>query len=203
MEEKKSRIADCNGLANVVTGICIFCMAPILLGFATGAASIGCLPWMLCGVPMLIIAVILLLINGDIVGGMANAILTGLALFNNIGHALRNFYCMVNGYSIPDDVTAGIYKMDGIAYLACAIFLVSIVFISSKVNIVQAVFVAFPCIGFVLLFCAETLGLQLGILPGICLLTFACWLLYSGIAMMLHQATGVQILPYIIAPKSK
>lgn len=202
MEEKKTKIADCNGLANVLTGICIFSMAPILLGFAPGAASIGCLPWMLCAVPFLIISVILLLVTGDIVSGMANAVLTGLALFNNIGHALRNLYCMVNGYEIPGDVTAGIYKMDGIAYLAAAVFLISIIFISSKVNKVQAVFVAFPCIGFVLLFCMETLGMNVGILPGICLLTFACWLLYSGIAMMLHQATGVQILRYIVAPKN-
>ena len=47
------------------------------------------------------------------------------------------------------------------------------------------------------------LGMNLGILPGCCLLIFACWLIYSGIAMMLHQATGVQILKYIVAPKSK
>ena len=202
MEGKTIKIADCNGLANVVTGICIFVMAPILLGLTTGAAAIGCLPWMLCGLPLLLIAVVLLFINGDIVSGMANAVLTGMALFNNIFHALRNLYCSANGYAIPDDVTRGIYMMDGFGYLAAAVFLLSIIFISSKVNLVQAVFVCFPCVGFVLLFCAETLGMNLGILPGWCLLIFACWLIYSGIAMMLHQATGHQILKYIVAPKS-
>ena len=92
-------------------------------------------------------------------------------------------------------------NMDGCFYLAAAVFLLSIVWISSKVNYVQAFFVAMPTIGFVLPFCGETLGFNVGILPGVFLLVFACWLLYSGMAMMLHQATGNQVLPYIIEPK--
>lgn len=199
--ENTCKIADCNGLANVTTAICIFVMAPILLGLTAPEAIIGCLPWMLCAVPMLLISVILLLVRGDIVGGMANALLTGIALFNNIGHALRALYCSVNGYEIPAEVVKGIYMMDGFGYLVAALFLLSVVWISTKVNLVQAFFVVFPVIGFVLLFCAETLGMSLGILPGCFLLVFACWLLYSGTAMMLHSTTGKQVLPYIVTPK--
>ena len=198
---EKTKIADCNGLANALTGICIFCMAPILLGKAQGASVVGCIPWMLCAAPILLIAVVLLLVSGDIVSGMANALLTGIALFNNIWHAVRTLYCMVNGFEIPAEVTKGIFMMDGCGYLGAAVFLLSVVWISSKVNLVQAAFVACPCIGFVLLFCAETLGMNLGIAPGCFLLIFACWLIYSGMAMMLHSATGHQILPYIVAPK--
>ena len=197
----EKKIADCNGLANAVTGICIFGMAPVLLGFMTGEALIGCLPWMICALPIILIAVTLLLVSGDIVGGMANAILTGMALFNNIGHAVRAMYFSANGYVVPQEVQRGIFMMDGCFYLAAAVFLLSIVWISSKVNYVQAFFVAMPTIGFVLLFCGETLGFNVGILPGVFLFVFACWLLYSGMAMMLHQATGNQVLPYIIEPK--
>lgn len=199
--DNKLKIADCNGLANVVTGVCIFVMAPILFGKTSGLAAIGCLPWMLCAVPLLLIAVILLLINGDIVSGMANAVLTGIALFNNIGHALRALYCAVNGFEIPDDVTRGIYMMDGMGYLACAVFLLAIVYLSAKANYVQAFFVACPCVAFVALFCGETLGVNVGIIPGIFIFAFGCWLVYSGIAMMMHAAAGKQILPYIVAPK--
>lgn len=199
MERKK--IADCNGLANAATGICIFLMAPVLLGKTTAEAAIGCLPWMLCAVPVVLIAVTLLLVSGDIVGGMANALLTGMALFNNIGHALRMLYCSANGVELTEEVTKGIYMMDGCAYLAAAVFLLSVVWISTKVNLVQAIFVACPCVAFVLLFCSETLGMGVGILPGCFLMAFGCWLIYSGMAMMLHNATGKQVLPYIVAPK--
>lgn len=78
--------------------------------------------------------------------GMANALLTGMALFNNIGHAVRMMYFSASDYVIPSEVQQGIFMMDGCFYLAAAVFLLSVVWISSKVNYVQAFFVAMPYI---------------------------------------------------------
>lgn len=77
---------------------------------------------------------------------MANALLTGMALFNNIGHAVRMMYFSASDYVIPSEVQQGIFMMDGCFYLAAAVFLLSVVWISSKVNYVQAFFVAMPYI---------------------------------------------------------
>lgn len=200
--DTRIKIADCNGLANAVTGVCIFVMGPVLLEQTGGPAIWGCLPWLVCSMPFLIAAVILLLINGDIVGGMANALLTGIALFNNVLHALRAMVCTAYGIELSAEAEAGIQMMDGMGYLACALFLIAIVFLCSKVNYVQAVFTACPCIGFFALFAAKNLGMNTGTIPGVMIFSFGCWQLYSGIAMMLHQATGHQLLPYIVAPKS-
>ena len=197
MEEK--RWADPNGLANVVTSFCIFAMSPMLMG-KTGA-TIGLIPWMLLALPIMLICIVGLFKNKDIVGAMANALLTCMALFNNFMHGVVELYCMGNGIELTEEMRTGMAYMDGGAYLAAAIFLIAVVFLAFQQNRAQAVGVALPMVAFFMLTAQNWGGFSFGLVPGCLFILFGCWQLYSGCAIMIHEAAGRPVLPYVIAPK--
>ena len=191
------KTGDCNGFANVVTGVAIFSMCGLLLGVAEPSSIIGTLTWMVCAVPLMLIAIVMLIVNGDVIGAMANGVLTGITLFNNVGHGALVFFCQLAHVEMTPGQLAGIATMDGGGYLASALILLCPIYLSMKTNRVQAFFLCFPCAGF-LCFCATYFGLASLMLPGgVLIMIFACWLLYSGCAMSMHAATGTQVLPYI------
>lgn len=192
--------ADTNALANVATGLAICSMVPFFFGMVD--TNIGCIPWMLCALPFVIIAVIGCFINGDVVGGTANAILTGICLFGNLYQALITLITSYHG--MPDNLRQALVMGDGAAYLGSAVFCGSVAWLAWKANKAQSIAVIFPTVAFFLLFLMQ-MGIAgpFGVIPGTCFTIFATWLIYSGIAIMIHQATGHQLLPYILASNIK
>lgn len=196
---EKNRWADTNALANVATGLAIYSLVPFFFGMVD--TNIGCIPWMLCALPFVIIAVIGCFQNGDVVGGTANAILTGICLFGNLYQALITLVTSTSG--LPDHLRQALVMGDGAADLGAALFCGSVAWLAWKANKAQSVAVMFPTVAFFLLFLMQ-MGIAgpFGVLPGSCFTIFATWLIYSGIAIMFHQATGQQVLPYVIASKN-
>lgn len=184
--------ADSNALANVLTGLSIYSLIPFFFGMVDN--NLGCIPWMICALPFMIVAVVGCFKNKDVVGATANAILTGVCLFGNMYHALITLIFP----NIPENIQAALVMGDGAADLGAAVFCGSIAFLAWKVNKLQSIAVMFPTVAFFLLFLMQ-MGIAgpFGVLPGTCFTIFGTWLIYSGIAIMFHQATGEQILPYI------
>lgn len=187
--------ADTSALANVATALGIFSLIPFFFGLVDN--PVGCIPWMLSGMIFLIIAVVGAFVNGDGVGATANAILTGVCLFGNLWQALITLATADPG--LPDNFAESITMGAGTAYLASAIFCGSVSWLVWGSNKLQSIAVVFPTVAFFLLFLVQTkIVASFGFAPMICFTIFGTWLLYSGIAMMFHQATGKQILPYIL-----
>lgn len=185
--------ADPNALANVATGIGIYSLIPFFFGLVDN--NVGCIPWMFGGLICMIIAIVGLFKNGDIVGATANAILTVICLFGNFYHAVIT---LIGRSGIPENFQASLVMGDGMANLASAVFCGSVAILAWGANKCQSIAVAFPTVGFFLLFLMQ-MGITgpLGFAPQICFTVFGTWLVYSGIAIMYHQATGKQVLPYI------
>ena len=185
--------ADPNALANVATGLGIYSLIPYFFGLVDNI--VGCIPWMFGGLICMIIAVVGLFKNGDIVSATANAILTVVCLFGNFYHA---FITLVWGANVTENFQASLVMGDGMADLAAAFFCGCVAYIAWGANKLQSIAVALPTLAFFLLFL-----MQMGIagpfwfIPQICFTLFGTWLVYSGAAIMFHQATGKQILPYI------
>lgn len=185
--------ADTNALANVTTGLAIYSLVPFFFGLVDN--NLGCIPWMICGLPFMIIAVIGCFKNQDVVGATANAVLTGICLFGNMYHALITLFAK----DLPENIQLALVMGDGAADLGAAVFCGSVAWLAWKVNKAQSIAVLLPTVAFLLLFLLQ-MGIAgpFGVIPGACFTLFGTWLLYSGIAIMFHQATGKQILPYIL-----
>lgn len=191
MENKKW--ADTNALANVATGLSIYSLVPFFFGMTDN--NLGCIPWMVCSLPFMVIAVVGCFKNQDVIGGTANAVLTGICLFGNMYHALITLAIP----SLPANIQQALVMGDGFADLGAAAFCGSVAFIAWKANKLQSIAVMFPTVAFFLLFLLQ-MGIagSFGVIPGLCFTVFGTWLIYSGIAIMYHQATGKIILPYIL-----
>lgn len=191
MENKKW--ADTNALANVVTGLSIYSLVPFFFGMTDN--NLGCIPWMVCSLPFMIVAVVGCFKNQDVIGGTANAVLSGICLFENMYHALITLAIP----SLPANIQQALEMGDGFADLGAAAFCGSVAFIAWKANKLQSIVVMFPTVAFFLLFLLQ-MGIAgpFGVIPGLCFTVFGTWLIYSGIAIMYHQAAGKIILPYIL-----
>lgn len=192
---ENNKWADANALANVATGLGIYSLIPFFFGFVDNA--VGCIPWMTGGMFFLILAVVGCFKNNDVVGATANGVLSGICLFGNLYLALITLISGTKG--IPENIMKSLTMGAGTGYLGASVFCASVAWIAWKNNKLQAMAVVFPTIAFFLLFLLQT-GITgpYGYVPMICFTIFGTWQLYSGIAIMYHQATGKQILPYIL-----
>lgn len=188
---EKKTWADTNALANLATGLSIYSLIPYFFGMVDN--NLGCIPWMLCALPFVIIAVIGCFKNDDVVGGTANAVLTGICLFGNLYHALIDLVIP----NVPANVQMALVMGDGAANIGSTFFCGCVAWLAWKANKAQSVAVMFPTVGFFLLFLMQ-MGIAgpFGVLPGACFTVFGTWLIYSGVAIMFHQAAGKKILPY-------
>lgn len=191
---ENNKWADPTVLANVATALGIYSLIPFFFGLVDN--NVGCIPWMFGGLICMIIAIIGLFKNGDLIGATANSILTVVCLFGNLYQA---FITIIGRSGIPDNFRAALVMGDGMANLAAAIFCGSVAWIAWGANKCQSIAVAVPTVGFFLLFLTQ-MGIAgpFGFAPQICFTIFGTWLLYSGIAIMFHNVTGKQILPYIL-----
>lgn len=196
MEENKIW-ANSMPLANLATGLMILSLWSLLFGVASPVAIIGALPWIGVAFPILLIAIIICFKNGDIMGGTVNAVLTGIALFQNGFKGIIVLIFTVAGVPMPEALSAGMSLIDGGANTAATVILFCVFVILIKAgDKIFAFFVAVATVGFFSL-AVTALGLvDLEMVAAVCLTTFGCWLIYSGCAMLMENVLGKKIIPY-------
>lgn len=170
----------------------------MMLGIADSTAIIASLPWLMPAFPILLIAIVFMFKNGDSIGAAANGVLTGMTMCQNMikGSIILLYMTLVG--EVPAELLKSFDLLSGGAFITSSVFLMSLVYINFKAGKkISALFVCFPAIGFFLLG-LSCFGINpiLGLAGSIFLVSYAFWLLYSGIAMTLECAFNKKILPY-------
>lgn len=197
-----SQYMNLESLANMTTGLCIFSMTPILLGIE-GASLYGCIPWMLAALPIFIVSIIWLFKSGELVSGLATAILSGITLIGNAYSALLELYIVSNNIALSPSNLSSIKISNGSVMLAASLILLLITFISLKKNKIQSFFLFIASLGFIGIGIGDLGLLQLGIIPGICLFLFAIWQIYSGMGILVFHLSGNEHFPGLVLEKEK
>ena len=196
MQEEQKNI-DPTPLGNITTGIVLLTLWPVLFGISDTTAMIAILPWSAMAFPLILLTSVVAFRNGHVLGAVANGVLSGLTLCQNAVWAIVLITYQSGGTTVPESVLAVKGAVDGAAYLGAAfmLFWIGIVFYKLKNMLMSVsmfvVFAGFCCMG------VSDLGIvQLRTPAALCITCFALWMLYSGCAMLVHNALGKKLLPY-------
>lgn len=191
MDNKKKSITTAP-LCNLLVGLLIFIQAPILLGFAGQEATIGVLPWVLCAYPIIVIAVIFMIINGQLLDATVNGILSIVLLGQNFAKGLIWLSYTSSGSLPSADLQITMSLIDGLGFLVGSIVLAVVGALNFKSNKLAGICIWCCAIGFASLFLAFYSGIAVFALIGAAgLLILAVFLLYAGIAELLACAKAL------------
>ena len=191
------RIADPTPLGNIVTGLALFTLWPVLFGLADTSAMAAVLPWALASAPLILLTSVQAFRAGNVIGAVANGVLSGVTLVQSgIWGAVVVAYTAA-GRTVPEAIAAVKGPVDGAAFLAAAFMLlcISVTFIRLK-NGPMAFFMGLICAGFTCMGLSDLGVFNLRAPAAVCVMGFAAWMLYSGCAMLMHTALGRKVLPY-------
>lgn len=191
------RIADPTPLGNIVTGLALFTLWPVLFGLADTSAMAAVLPWALASAPLILLTSVQAFRAGNVIGAVANGVLSGVTLVQNgIWGAVVVAYTAA-GRTVPEAIAAVKGPVDGAAFLAAAFMLlcISVTFVRLK-NGPMAFFMGLICVGFSCMGLSDLGFFNLRTPAAVCVMGFAAWMLYSGCAMLMHNALGKKVLPY-------
>ena len=195
--KKQEKPADPTPLGNIATGIVLLTLWPVLFGLTDSTGMVAVLPWALAAAPFIILTTVLAFRAGNVVGAVANGILSGLTLVQNAFWGLAALAYTAAGVSVPEAVSSVKGYMDGTAFLAAAFMLVCIAFIFYREHkYSMAVSMLVICVGFCCMGLSDVGAASLRVPAGVCIVCFAAWMVYSGCAMLIHTALGKKILPY-------
>ena len=172
-------------------------MAPVLFRLE-GATILGSLPWMAASLPMFLICSIWLFKSGKILGGFATAILSGITLMGNAYTALMELYIEANNLVLTTEEWQSISLSSASVMFAAAIVLLILTMLTLRHNKAQALFLSLACLGFFGISLQQASIHDYGILPGVLLLTFALWQLYSGLGTLIIGTQEDRRLPFLI-----
>lgn len=194
-EEK--RPVDPTPLGNITTGIVLLTLWPILFGLADTSAMVAVLPWALAAAPMIVLTSAAALRAGNVLGAVANGVLSGVTLCQNAVWGGVVLFYTACGRAVPEGIAAAKGLVDGAAFLSTAFMLFCLVLIFLRIhNRPMAFFMGVICTGFCCM-CLSDLGVANLRLPaGVCIVCFASWMIYSGCAMLMHAVLGKKLLPY-------
>lgn len=201
MEQKNRNsvcvLSDPTPLGNIITGLVLFTLWPVLFGLADTTAMAAVLPWALAACPLILLTSVQAFRAGNVIGAVANGVLSGVTLVQNgIWGAVVITYTAA-GRTVPEAIEAAKGPVDGAAFLAAAFMLlcISATFVQLK-NGPMAFFMGVICVGFACMGLSD-LGLcNLRLPAAVCVMAFAAWMLYSGSAILMHTALGRKVLPY-------
>lgn len=196
---KKSgkQVLDPTPMGNIITGLVLFAMWPILFGLADTSALAAVLPWALAAAPLVLLTSVQAFRAGNIIGAVANGVLSGVTLVQNgIWGAIVVAYTAAGG-AVPEAIAGVKGRVDGAAFLAAAFMLlcISAIFAQFK-NISMAFFMGVICLGFGCTGLSDLGFCNLRTPAAVCIMAFAAWMVYSGRAMLMEMALGRKILPY-------
>lgn len=192
-----NKIADPTPLGNIVTGLVLFTLWPVLFGLADTTAMAAVMPWALAAAPLILLTSAQAFRAGNVIGAVANGVLSGVTLVQNgVWGAVVVAYTAA-GRTVPEPIAAVKGLVDGPAFLAAAFMLLCISLSFARLrNAPMAFFMGVICLGFACMGVSD-LGLFNLRLPAAgCVMAFAAWMVYSGSAMLMHTALGRKVLPY-------
>lgn len=184
-------------LGNIVTGLVLFTLWPVLFGLADTTAMAAVMPWALAAAPLILLTSAQAFRAGNVIGAVANGALSGVTLVQNgVWGAVVVAYTAA-GRTVPEPIAAVKGLVDGPAFLAAAFMLLCISLSFARLrNAPMAFFMGVICLGFACMGVSD-LGLFNLRLPAAgCVMAFAAWMVYSGSAMLMHTALGRKVLPY-------
>lgn len=191
------KTADPTPLGNIITGLVLFTLWPVLFGVADTTAMAAVLPWALAAAPLILLTSAQAFRTGNVIGAVANGVLSGVTLVQNgLWGAVVVAYTAA-GRTVPEGISAVKGLVDGPAFLAAGFMLlcISLTFARLK-NAPMAFFMGVICVGFACMGISDLGIFNLRLPAAVCVMAFAAWMLYSGSAMLMHTALGRKILPY-------
>lgn len=188
---------DPTPLGNIITGLVLFTLWPVLFGLVDSTAMVAVFPWALAAAPLLLLTSIQAFRVGNVIGAVANGVLSGVTLVQNGIWGIVVICYTSAGRNVPDAITAVKGAVDGAAFLAAAFMLlcISATFFIVK-NYSMAFFMGDICLGFVCMGVSDLELLNLRLPAAVCIMVFATWMLYSGSAMLMSATLNRKILPY-------
>lgn len=195
--EVYTSVADSTPLGNIITGLVLFTLWPVLFGLADTSAMAAVLPWALAACPLILLTSVQAFKAGNVIGAVANGVLSGVTLVQNgIWGAVVVVYTAA-GRTVPEAIAGVKGYVDGAAFLAAAFMLlcISATFVRLK-NGPMAFFMGVICLGFICMGLSDLGLVNLRTPAAVCIMAFAGWMLYSGSAMLMHVTLGKKALPY-------
>lgn len=197
MSHPSHKSADPTPLGNITTGAVLMTLWPVLFGLADTTAMVAILPWALAALPLVILTSVVAFREGNLVGAVANGILSGLTLCQNGFWGLVVLVYTAAGREIPQMVQQAKGYMDGAAFLSAACMLLCLTLVFSRVkNNTMSLFMGIICLGFCCMGLSDLGVVNLRLPAGCCILVFAAWMIYSGCAMLVEHVLGKKVLPY-------
>ena len=193
----ETKMADPTPLGNIVTGLVLFTLWPVLFGVSDTSAMAAVLPWALSACPLILLTSVLAFRAGNVLGAVANGVLSGVTLVQNgLWGAVVVAYTAA-GRTVPEQIASAKGLVDGAAFLAAAFMLlwVAVTFVQLR-NKPMALFMGVICAGFVCMGLSDLGLVNLRLPAAVCIMAFAGWMLYSGCAMLMHAALQKKVLPY-------
>jgi hypothetical protein len=135
--------------------------------------------------------------SGNVIGGFASAILSGITLVGNAYSAMIELYIEGNGIDLSVENNKAMSIANGSVMFAATIVLLALTLLSFKQNRVQALFLSNACLGFLGIATKSMYIHDFGLLPGVLLFLFALWEMYSGLGMFIYLVQGEELFPYL------
>jgi hypothetical protein len=181
---------------NMIIALLIFAQIPIMYGQADNNAIIYALPWLLAAYPLILICIVLMYKNGEFVDATMNAILSGVLMGQNFVRGIIALNMYNAGTSPTPEMLSSSYAIDCWVYLVGGIILLFAAWLSHFNSKMASVGILAGGIGFLALAATYAgFGSAFGLVGATGLVILACYLLYSGLAMMLNTAMQKTVLP--------
>lgn len=175
-------------LCNMLLGLLIIAQAPIMLGLVGGDAVIGVLPWVLAAYPAIIIAVIFMILDGQLLNATVNGVLSIVLMGQNFVKGIVYLAFAAQGAFSGPELVAAMALIDGAAYLVGGIILVAVGALNFSQSKLAGICIWCAAAGFICLFGASYLGVAVfGLVGGIGLLILAIFLVYAGISELIGR----------------
>jgi hypothetical protein len=152
---------------------------------------------MLAALPILLIAIVWMFWSGASVGGFATAILSGITLVGNAYSAIMKLYIEGNGIELTAQNGKAMGMASGSVMFAATLVLLTLTLLAFRQNRVQSLFFACACLGFLGVSLKDVHLHDFGLFPGVLLLIFAFWEMYSGLGMLIYQVHGKELFPFL------
>jgi hypothetical protein len=189
--------ADPMALGFIALGIVIFSAAPFLCGWVHPMSAIAAVPWGIAALTTFIIVTIILFRNRNILGGTAFGFL-GILLCGSVAlKAVQGLLMLIYGASEPPPLAAGGLITDAMVWVAIAIVLIPIGYLSGYQSKPFAIFIWLADVG-VWMLAAVSFGVAghaVGIVGGYFIFILGIWFLHLGIAELVNGVLRRKVVP--------
>ena len=184
-------------LGFIALGIGIFSAMPYLTGRVHPISAIATIPWGITALIVYIIVTIILFRNRDIMGGTAFGVL-GIILSGAITlKAVQGLMILLSGGTIPAPLAHGIPIVEGMIWVAIAIVLIPIGYLTGYKTrfFAGAIWLADAGVWMMAMVSLGVAGSKAGIVAGYFIFLLGIWFLYFGIAGLVNGMLGRDVIP--------